>query len=205
MREPMERETDSGAYAQEMSAVAGKRWKRALNVQAPYRWNVRRLTKGRVLEVGCGIGRNLAALPGSVGVDHNPESVAIARRSGLRAWTTSEWPRCEDAVAGSFDTLLVAHVLEHVTDEVADQLLESYTPYLRAEARMVLICPQEAGFRIDPVTHIRFLTGEDLAEHARNVGFGLRSSGSFPFPRWAGKMFTYNEFVLVAERTEERA
>lgn len=205
MPKPAKRETHSQDYAHEMAAVAGKRWKRVLNVQAPYRWNARRITKGRVLEVGCGIGRNLAALDDSVGVDHNPDSVALARRAGLRAWTTSEWPSCADAVPQSFDTLLVAHVLEHLTVEVGRQLLETYVPFLRPTARLVLICPQEAGFRIDPVTHIRFLTGDDLAGHARRAGFQVRSSGSFPFPRWAGKVFTYNEFVLVADRPGEEA
>jgi len=45
-------------------------------VQAPYRRNLRRLVGDRaVLDVGCGIGRNLANLgPGSVGVDHNAHS-----------------------------------------------------------------------------------------------------------------------------------
>ena len=34
---------------------------------------------GRTLDVGCGIGRNLAALPpGSLGVDHNPTSIEVA-------------------------------------------------------------------------------------------------------------------------------
>jgi hypothetical protein len=29
------------------------------------------------------------------------------------------------------------------------------------------------------------------------VRFGRARSYSFPFPRWAGKVFVYNEFVVV--------
>jgi hypothetical protein len=32
-------------------------WKKALNVQAPYQWNLRRQHLGRTHDVGCGIGR----------------------------------------------------------------------------------------------------------------------------------------------------
>lgn len=200
MRNPAERQTDSPAYAQELAAVGGKRWKRALNVQAPYRWNLRRLARGRVLEVGCGIGRNLSALPDAVGVDHNADSVALARRAGLRAWTSEQWAGSPDAAPASFDTLLVAHVLEHVTAEIGRALLQDHLRYLKPHARLVLICPQEAGFRIDPVTHIRFVTGDDLVAHAREAGFAPVRNASFPFPRLVGRVFPYNEFVVVADR-----
>ena len=53
----------------------------------PYRWNLRRLRLGRVLDVGCGIGRNLQHLDAdAVGVDHNQDSVTIARQRGLTAY-----------------------------------------------------------------------------------------------------------------------
>ena len=39
-------------------------WKRALDVQAPYRWNLRRLKPGFMLDVGCGLGRNLELVLG---------------------------------------------------------------------------------------------------------------------------------------------
>ena len=53
-----------------------QRWKRILDVQAPYRWNLRRLLgTRRTLDVGCGIGRNLVNLPvGSVGVSRHEDT-----------------------------------------------------------------------------------------------------------------------------------
>ena len=195
-----EPEATAGAdYAARLESRETVRWKQVLDVQRPYRWNLRRLHLGRTLDVGCGIGRNLMALPDGVGVDHNPQSIAIARGRGATAWTTAEWPTCPDAVEGSFDTLLLAHVLEHMDQDTADDVLRSYLAYLRPAARLVLICPQERGYATDH-THVRFLDSAALDATARRLGFVPTRSFSFPFPRAAGTLFPYNEFVLVAER-----
>ena len=39
-----------------------------------------------------------------------------------------------------------------------------------------------------------------LEATARRLGFTPTRASSFPFPRWAGRAFPYNEFVLVAVR-----
>jgi SAM-dependent methyltransferase len=79
-----------------------------------------RLPSGaRVLDAGCGTGRNLvelASIGNASGVDPSEEAVAFCRRRGL------EDVRCagieklpfED---GQFDVLLAADVLEHVRDD----------------------------------------------------------------------------------------
>ena len=69
--------TDGQEYTDRLKRVQQPAWKRALDVQRPYRWNVRRLFQDReVLDIGCGIGRNLGHLaPRGVGVDHNEHSV----------------------------------------------------------------------------------------------------------------------------------
>lgn len=63
------------------SAAAGKR---LLHVLAPYRAHIRRICRGRVLDVGCGIGRNLAHLNGAgVGVAHVLEHLSRPRAEAL--------------------------------------------------------------------------------------------------------------------------
>ena len=62
---------------------------------------------------------------------------------------------------------------------------------------MFFVCPQERGYASDP-THVRFATGDDLVALAREVGLDPQPWFSFPFPRWAGKPFIYNEFCLLA-------
>ena len=191
--------TAGADYAARLESRETARWKQVLDVQRPYRWNLRRLGLGRTLDVGCGIGRNLLALDDGVGVDHNASSIEVARQRGARAWSTQEWPGSPDAVPASYDAMLLAHVLEHLDQDAADEVIRSYLPYLKPAARLVLICPQEKGYATDP-THVRFVDPETLDVTARRLGFVPTRSYSFPFPRAAGKLFPYNEFVLVAER-----
>ena len=119
-------DTSGQEYTDRLAGLTDARWKQVLSVQAPYRWNIRRLGPGHTLDVGCGIGRNLAHLDDAVGVDHNESSIEVARARGFRAWTTAEWPSCPDAVEGAFDSLLLAHVLEHLDQATGDEVIASY-------------------------------------------------------------------------------
>lgn len=194
------KDTRSGTYAERLRRKEQAPWKRVLQVQAPYRWNIRRQSLGRTLDIGCGIGRNLEALPeGSVGVDHNEDAVRMARSRGLTAFTVDEWEAIRDGFGGAFDGLLVAHVLEHMSPASALELLKQYLPFLRCGGRAFLICPQERGFASDP-THVQFTTGEDLRAIAEGVGLFPNEPFSFPFPRWAGQVFTHNESCLLATK-----
>ncbi len=193
-------DTRDESYARRLEARAGAAWKRYLNVQAPYRFNLRRQHLGRTLDVGCGIGRNLGTLPpGSVGVDHNPTSVRVAVSRGHAALSTEQWPESEHNRPDSFDALLLAHVVEHLSADDALAVLRSYLPVLRPGGKVFFICPQERGYRTDP-THVRFTTGEDLQELSRQAGLVPGRWRSFPLPARAGKLFTYNEFTLLARK-----
>jgi SAM-dependent methyltransferase len=189
----------SDAYAARLARLEGARWKRWLDVQAPYRWNLRRLALGRTLEVGCGIGRNLLHLgPSAVGVDPNAAAVATAVARGCRAYTPEAFERCDEARA-PFDSLLFAHVLEHMTRAEAAALIAAWLPRLAARGRVVLIAPQEAGFRSDP-THVEFLAPADLCALLEGAGCALERSYSFPLPRALGRLFPHNESVAVGRR-----
>lgn len=186
--------TDAPAYAERLRTLEGARWKRWLDVQAPYRWNIRRLGLGRTLDVGCGLGRNLAHLGGAgVGVDHNPASVAVARERGLEAYTPEDFT----AAPGSFDSLLLAHVVEHMPEPDALELLRTYLPYVRPGGKVVLITPQERGYATD-ATHVRFCGFDEVAALCVQAGLRVVTTYSFPFPRAAGRAFPYNEFVTLA-------
>ncbi len=188
-------------YTARLELETGKRWKRLLGVQAPYRRHIRRVVEGRVLDVGCGIGRNLEHLDGhGVGVDINPHSVEAARRRGLTAYTTDEFAASPEAAPQGFDTLLIAHVLEHMSPEQASDLLGSYVPYLRAGGRVVVIVPQESGFSSD-TTHVTFLDLGDIALLESAYGLTRERGYSFPLPRWVGRFFTYNETVALSRKS----
>ncbi len=190
--------TTDDAYVEHLAAAVDRRgWRAVLDPQLPYRWNIRRLGLGRVLDVGCGAGRNLGHLRGDgVGVDHNPGAVAVCRRRGLTAYTTDEFPASPAARPGSFDSLLVAHVLEHLTPEGAAELLGRYLPYVRSGGTVVAICPQERGQRADP-THVTHLPPARLVPLLASCGVRVERTRSFPFPRWAGRWFTHNETIAI--------
>jgi 2-polyprenyl-3-methyl-5-hydroxy-6-metoxy-1,4-benzoquinol methylase len=182
-------------YAERLVRLQTPLWKRVLDVQAPYRWNLRRLKPGRMLDVGCGIGRNLAHVPGAVGVDPNEACVLAARARGLEAYTPAQF----NQPPASFDSLLIAHVLEHLTRAQADQLVGDYLGYLKPGGRLILITPQERTFALD-ATHIWFVDFEVLAGLVADWGLTLEQSYSFPLPRWAGKLVPHVEFVVTARK-----
>jgi len=191
-------DTRDASYADRLRSLESARWKRLFHVQAPYHWNLRRQRLGRTLDIGCGLGRHLAALPaGSIGVDHNAESVLEARRRGHRALTVKEWQDSPERKLAAFDSLLFAHVIEHMDAESGHQLLSLYLPYLKPGGKVFFICPQERGYATDP-THVHFTDGDELRSLSEGVGLRPGQWFSFPFPRWAGKGFIYNEFCLLA-------
>jgi SAM-dependent methyltransferase len=192
--------TKDAEYTRRLLRAQETRWKRLLDVQAPYRWNLRRLRPGFTLDVGCGVGRNLSHLRGAgVGIDHNPCSVAACRRSGLTAFTPEEFRRSEHHAAARFDSLLLSHVAEHMTFAGFLQLLREHVPLLKPDARIIVMTPQEAGFRSDP-THVEFFDLAKIRASVEQVGFLPVREYSFPFPRAVGRIFVYNEFVSVSRR-----
>lgn len=192
-------DTRSEAYRQRLERLGGARWKRWLDVQAPYRRHLRGLGLGRTLDLGCGLGRQLVALdPGSVGVDHSPHAVAAARARGAEAYLPEEF-RASPRAGERFDALLCAHVLEHMRREDAEALLAEWLPCVREGGRVVLIAPQEAGFRSDP-SHVEFLDLPDLAALLRRGGCEIERAYAFPFPRLVGRLFRHNESIAIGRR-----
>jgi 2-polyprenyl-3-methyl-5-hydroxy-6-metoxy-1,4-benzoquinol methylase len=179
-------------YTRRLQRLSGRRWKRW--VPNPYRWNVRRLATGRVLDVGCGIGRCLDFVrPRGVGVDPNETAIAACRANGHNAYVPADFV----AEPGGFDTLLCSHVLEHLDEPTGVALIRQYLPHLAAGGRVVVITPQERGQRSD-ATHVRLMDAAALAALAQQCGLNVERISSFPLPRLFGRWFIYNETVMIA-------
>ena len=193
--------TADRSYADRLVGLESKWWRRLVDVQMPYRWKIRRLRPGFVLDVGCGLGRNLLHLRGhGVGIDHNVTALEIGRERGLTVFTPEEFAGSEFAVPGRFDSLLLAHVVEHLSADEARSMVEQYLPFVRPGGKLVIICPQQAGYRSD-ATHVTYFDVAGLRNLANEIeGLEVDSVTSFPFPRLVGRVFPYNEHVLVASR-----
>ena len=190
--------TAQESYTQRLLTIEQAWWRKVLDPQIPYRWFLKRQQPGFMLEVGCGIGRNLLNNDGrGVGLDHNPASVAMARGRGLTAFTPEEFSKSKFNQNAVFDSLLLAHVIEHMTLDQAKELVQKHLRYIRKDGKVILICPQRAGFRSDS-THVEYFDIPKMQKLVEHLGMKVRMNSSFPFPPVAGDFFTYNEWALVA-------
>ena len=88
----MDKNTADSEYADRLERLTNKKWKVILDVQRPYRWNLKRLNPGLTLDIGCGVGRHLVNLPrGSVGIDLNKHSVSKVKSLGCDAYIPEEF------------------------------------------------------------------------------------------------------------------
>jgi SAM-dependent methyltransferase len=192
--------TSTREYSDRLERLETAAWKRWLDVQRPYRWHLRSLRLGFTLDLGCGRGRNLVNLGGpsaGVGVDHNADAISAARVRGLEAYLPDGFKTSPHARAGRFDSMLVSHVVEHMEPPEAAALVGAYLPYVRDGGQVVLITPQEAGYRSDE-THVSFTDLDALQELAHKLGLEVVRRYSFPLPRPLGRVFVHNEFVMRA-------
>jgi len=195
---PPPNDASDAQYAERLLRLQGVWWKRLLDVQRPYRWNLSRLQPGFTLDIGCGVGRNLKNLSGNgVGIDTNEFAVKIARSRGYTAFTPSAFYESEYKRPGAFDSLLLSHVLEHVSSEEASNLVRQYIEFVRPGGQLIIETPQELGFRSDP-SHETFTDFDAIEGLCNDWDVTVERRFSFPLPRVFGHVFVYNEFVVIA-------
>lgn len=115
----------------------------------------------RVLDVGCGTGDLLLTLQATHprwelhGTDLSAVALEMARQRGLRA----ELHCRPDAPEGTFDTVVISQVLEHLDAAAGWLLLDQVAP---AGRRIVVSVPNEG--RVKSRYHVRTFTAESLLE-----------------------------------------
>ena len=196
--------TNSSAYFEELNSNTMKLWKKFLPLQLPYKYNLRRQSLGKVLEIGAGLGRNQAFLNDSVGVEHNPRSVQLCQKMGYRVFVPASFHNEFKPFTGPeavFDSILMSHVLEHIEHENQVKVLKEYIPYLKPNGKIFLVTPQEVGYKSTD-SHITWTDFDRLEMIINQIGgeFQVIKSFSFPLPRSFGKVFKYNEFNVLASR-----
>lgn len=194
-------EPKTGHYSDWLLAQESLTFKRFLDVQAPYRWNMKRLRLGFTLDLGCGLGRNLAHLGGNgVGIDSDSQAISVATQRGFKAFSPADFLKSDYSKPSSYDSILCSHCLEHMTPTDAVHFLKQYVPFLKSQGQIVIITPQEKGFASDK-DHKNFLdfSGIQKLLNLLDVGVSVDRAYSFPFPRIVGRVFRHNEFVVVAK------
>lgn len=110
---------------------------------------------GKLLDIGCGYGRNLKVLRehgiDAVGVEVNSEIVKIAVASGLPCNTVEEFER----VRASFDGLLMSHIIEHFPPRELFGFMDRYLDRLNVGGHLVIATPLLSNNFYDDFDHVR--------------------------------------------------
>ena len=126
--------------------------------------------RGRVLDVGCGIGDFLAFRKSTIGVDINPLLVDWCRQRGLPASLMA--PDVLPFGDQEFDGVVLDTVLEHLDDPVP--LLGEVHRVLRPGGTFIVGVPGEKGYALD-ADHRRYYSKADLNACLASAGFATRT------------------------------
>ena len=109
----------------------------------------------RILDVGCGYGRNLRALRDAgleaTGVEINPTIVATNRRADLICVTEDEFKR----TTGEFDIVLMSHVIEHFAPRDLMVFMDAYLDRLKPGGTLVIATPLMSKYFYDDFDHVK--------------------------------------------------
>jgi len=127
---------------------------------------ISRFLKGKVLDIGCGIGDFLTFSKMAVGIDINPYNVNYCRKHGLEAYLIdgNRFP-FEDS---TFDSAIMENVLEHLVKPELT-LSETYR-VLKPSGTLVVGIPGILAYTIDP-DHKHFYDEKTLIRLMKKAGF----------------------------------
>ena len=167
--------------------------------------------RGPTIDFGCGAGQLLMCLPaGSEGLEVNSHLIEVLRAQGLtvhRAQADMHDFELLPFAAGTFDSLVIAHVLEHIPD--AASALRTLLAACRriGITTVVVVVPGVKGFARDH-THKTFIDRAWVQAHisTQMEGFLCPEPRYFPGPwAWIGRYFAFHEMKLVFTSKTERA
>jgi SAM-dependent methyltransferase len=138
--------------------------------------------RARLLDAGCGTGRNLVELGflgPSAGVDSSPDAVAFCRERGLDGVQEAEL----DALPfpdSSFDLLVATDVIEHIEDDVA--VLRELRRVAAPRAQLLITTPAYRWLwsaHDDEHQHKRRYTRRQLVKRIREAGWSIEIATYF--------------------------
>jgi hypothetical protein len=161
--------------------------------------------KGPSIDYGCGAGQMLRLLPkGSVGFELNPVLVDALTREGLVVHRSSGSMSDFDLASlnGSFNTLIISHVLEHLVDPAsALKRLMAACSRLGVQ-RIIAVVPGLKGYQSD-ATHNTFIDRRFADSNFRDLDkeFVLSAVSYFPGNwEWIGRYYVFHEMKLIFDR-----
>ena len=154
-------------------------WKEALDINVFY---LKNLNGGRLLEIGCGAGRQLALMRElgwqAEGVDADPVVVQKARDKGLKV--SQGYIYDQEFPDATFDAVIINHVIEHIFE--LHRFLAEVNRVLKPGGHLVMVTPnlESLGSRMykhfiisimDTPRHLYVFTGGSLRLLGEKAGF----------------------------------
>ncbi len=190
---------------------------RRADIDFPLKY-LRRESRGRLLDVGCGDGALLQQMHlmgwETEGVELDPAAAEVARRKGLQVRIGSLHDQKFPDTC--FDAVVMSHVIEHVHHPL--ELVSEVRRILKPGRRLVVVTPNGAslGHRIlgarwpflDPPRHLQIFTMPALKSLVHAAGFedvrvctSVRTAAAmFPLveaSRIGGQLFSYGESLAL--------
>jgi SAM-dependent methyltransferase len=135
----------------------------------------------RVLDIGCGYGQFLQAmkdhgLKNLRGIDVDEEAVACCRDKGLSVEKIDDINRFSEMEKGSFDLILMNHILEHIEKGNIIPTLKSVREMLSPGGKLFISVPNAQSptgcyWAFEDFTHTTIFTAGSLLYVLRAAGF----------------------------------
>ena len=150
--------------------------------------------KGRVLDVGCGIGDFVRLTKNAVGIDINPFNVEFCKKNGIDAHLfTTTMPFNDD----TFDTVLFDNVIEHIYDP--SLVLEEALRVLKKNGTLIIGVPGLEHFFYDQ-DHKVFYAENFLKKNFMKQKLNYRSIFYTPENKYLRKFFVHSCRWAVYEK-----
>jgi 2-polyprenyl-3-methyl-5-hydroxy-6-metoxy-1,4-benzoquinol methylase len=131
-----------------------------------------------VLDIGCGRGEFLEAVPGAKGIDLSEESIALCRHKGLNAEVADLFVYLENLPEAALDGIFCSQVVEHIPAERLPSMIRLCASRLRRGGVIAIETPNPeclaifaTHFYLDP-THQRPVPHPLLAFYFEEFGIG---------------------------------
>ena len=150
--------------------------------------------RGKVLDIGCGLGEFLEMYRNSSGIDINPYCVRYCKEKGfdVKLGSATKIPYGSRTFSGIFCLC----VLEHL--KKPELAMKEMHRVLKKGGKLILIVPTEAGYKKDK-THVRFWDKESLIGLLNKNGFRIKRISYFPFSfKFLREKIYFNELRVIA-------
>lgn len=156
--------------------------------------SISRLLKGRLLDVGCGIGDMLAYRPGSVGADVNKSNVNFCKSLGFEVY---DMPYDNLPFPDStFDSVLLDNVIEHISNPIP--LLTQIKRVMRKDGFLVIGVPGICG-QISDLDHKIYYDEDKLRALAFENGFVIKSFKYTPLIKSSFLSKTLKQYCIYSQ------